>query len=34
MKSKWLIEERIKYEEDAKVIQTLKWVLESRMSFV
>lgn len=29
MKSKWLIEERIKYEEDAKVIQTLKWVLES-----
>jgi len=29
MKSKWLIEERIKYEEDATVIQTLKWVLES-----
>jgi hypothetical protein len=29
MKSKWLVEERIKYEEDPKVIQALKWVLES-----
>lgn len=29
MKSKWLIEQRLAYEEDPLVITTLKWVLES-----
>ena len=29
MKSKWLIEQRLEYEEDPVAIQTLQWMLES-----
>ena len=29
MKSKWLVEQRLEEEEDPKVIETLKWILES-----